>query len=63
MLVTGLIQGLINQPEIKLVISQILKKMPILNILKILRPAMDGIKDTVNRDRLPLSMTVVFANS
>jgi len=60
---TGLIRGSIDRPEIKLVVSQMSKKMPMLNILKILRPAMDGIKDAANRDRLPLGMTVVFANS
>jgi len=33
---TGLIRGSIDRPEIKLVISQMLKKAPMLNILKIL---------------------------
>ena len=60
---TGLIRGSIDRPEIKLVVSQMSKKAPMLNILKILRPAIDGINDAADRERLPLGMTVVFANS
>jgi superfamily II DNA/RNA helicase len=60
---TGLIRGSIDRPEIKLVVSQMSKKLPMLNILKILRLAIDGINDAAERDRLPLGMTVVFANS
>jgi len=39
------------------------KKSLILNILKILRPAIDGIEDAVSRNRLLISITVIFANS
>lgn len=59
----GLIRGSIDRPEIKLIISHMSKKSPMLNILKILRPAIDRIEDAASRDRLPMSTTVVFANS
>jgi hypothetical protein len=39
------------------------KKLPMLNILKILRLTIDGINDAIERDKLLLSITVIFINS